>query len=158
MDEADALEDLVDLYAEEGMDELVPAIAGLAARTALRPALRRAASALPPAAARRAVRATSGVVRRMVARGGPAAARAVAPIARSVARVTARRRLPPRAAAAALQRATARVAAQPRLARRLAAGPSPATEPRRRAVGALGGVVGRRFVIQGPVEIRIIGR
>ena len=152
MDEYDALEDLSDWYADEQIDEAIPALGALVARTAAGPLLRRAATGMGRAAARELVRSGTRAVHTLVRRQGRPAVRAMPRLARSVARVVARRRLSPRAAATALQRVASRVAAQPRLVRRLAGRQTMRRPP------TLGGRLPRRLVVRGPVEITITAR
>jgi hypothetical protein len=113
----DALEDLADLFADEELDEALPVLAGMAARTMVRPALRRAALSSP--LRRQIVRSTTQVAQNLVRRQGPAALRALPRIAQSVGQTAARRRLSPSRLPQAIRQTGARVAAQPRLVRQL---------------------------------------
>lgn len=154
-DELDALEDLADWFADEDLDEALPVLAGIAARAALRPTLRRVATQLSAPIRRQLVRGTTQAVRALVGRQGPQALRAVPRLAQSIGRIAARRRLRPTALTQAIRRTTARVAAQPGLVRRLA---QPTTgQLATRPVASVRGA-SRRFVVRGPVEIHIISR
>jgi hypothetical protein len=152
-DEMEAFEDLADWFAEEEMDEALPVLAGLAARTLVRPLVRRAAGQVGRPIARQLVRGATQAARTLIQRRGPRAVRALPRIARSVARTAVRRRLPVTALPQAVRRAAARVAAQPRLVQRLAS-PAARVTPVRARVGAAPGSV-RRWRMGGPVEITI---
>jgi hypothetical protein len=151
-DELDALEDLADLFADEELDEALPVLAGMAARTMVRPALRRAALSSP--LRRQIVRSTTQVARNLVRRQGPAALRALPRIAQSVGQTAARRRLSPSRLPQAIRKTGARVAAQPRLVGQLS---RPAPGMRRTSVrpGPGRGGLPQRLRLQGPVEIMI---
>jgi hypothetical protein len=151
-DELDVFEDLADWFEDEAVDEALPVLAGVAARAALRPLIRRGAAAAGRTVRRQLVRSATHAARQLTRRQGPQAVRALPRIARSVGRTAARRGARPAALPAALRQTAAQVVRQPALVRRLA-GPAAA---RPRAVGvrrvAAGGVP-RRFVVNGPVEI-----
>jgi hypothetical protein len=151
-DELDALEDLADLFADEELDEALPVLAGMAARTMVRPVLRRAALSSP--LRRQIVHSTTQVARNLVRRQGSAALRALPRIAQSVGQTAARRRLSPSRLPQAIRQTGARVAAQPRLVRQLS---RPAPGMRRTSVrpGPGRGGLPRRLRLQGPVEIMI---
>jgi hypothetical protein len=151
-DELDALEDLADLFADEELDEALPVIAGIAARTMVRPVLRRAALSSP--LRRQIVHSTTQVARNLVRRQGPAALRALPRIAQSVGQTAARRRLSPSRLPQAIRQTGARVAAQPRLVGQLS---RPAPGMRRTSVrpGRGRGGLPQRLRLQGPVEIMI---
>lgn len=151
-DELDALEDLADLFADEELDEALPVLAGIAARTMVRPVLRRAALSSP--LRRQIVHSTTQVARNLVRRQGPAALRALPRIAQSVGQTAARRRLSPSRLPQAIRQTGARVAAQPRLVGQLS---RPAPGMRRTSVrpGLGRGGLPQRLRLQGPVEIMI---
>lgn len=156
-DGLDLFEDLADWYETEDADEALPVLAGVVARAALRPLARQGAAVVGRNLGRQLVRQTTQAARALVRRQGPQAVRALRPIARSVGRAAARRSLRPAALPAAIRKTASRVAAQPRLAQRL-------SRPARRAGRAgpirsrlvVRGGTPRRFVIPGPVEIRVI--
>lgn len=155
-DEAELFEDLADWYEQEQADQALPVLAGVAARAALRPLLRRGGAAAARAAARQIVRGATQAARTLIQRQGPRAVRALGPIGRSVGRAAQRNNLRPAALPGAIRQTAARVAAQPALAQRLIqprqAIVRPGT-PRNRLT--LSGGVPRRFLVQGPVEIII---
>lgn len=144
--EMDVFEDLADWFEDEGVDEALPVIAGVAARAAIRPIVRRTGTAVGRTAARQVVRSATQAAQTLVRRQGPQAVRALPRIARSVGRAAAR----PAAVAPALRRTAARVAARPVLVQSLSR-PLPAAGgsfvARRR--------LPRRVVLRGPVEIVI---
>lgn len=151
--EMDVFEDVADWFEEDGVDEALPVLGGLAARAAVAPLIRRTGAAVGRNVGRQIVRSAAQSARTLVARQGPRAVRALPRIARSVGRTAVRRGTTPAAVPVALRRTTARVARQPGLARRLAtAGPARPASPSTRRIAA-GGAVPRRFVVNGPVEI-----
>lgn len=154
-DEADALEDLADLFAEEEMDEALPVLAGVAARTVVRPLLRRVAGQVSHPLRRQLVHSATQAAQTLVRRQGPQALRALPRIAQSVGRTAARRRLRPAALPQAVRRTAAQVAARPSLVRRLAQ-PTASPAPTRQLPVGRGAT--RRFRLSGPVEIHIISR
>lgn len=149
--EAEAFESMADLYADEGFDEALPVLGMMAARTALRPLMRRQGAQLSRAARRQIARQTTQAARALIHRVGPVAARALPRIARSVGRVAARRRMRPEAVAGALQRTLGRLARDPALRRRLLR--IAQASPRRSHTGRGPGRLPRRLVVHGPVEI-----
>jgi hypothetical protein len=153
-DEWDALEDLADLFADEELDEALPVLAGMAARTMVRPLLSRTATSLSRPIRRQIVRSTTQVAQNLIRRQGPAAVRALPRVAQSVGQTAARRRLPPSRLPRAIQQTGARVTAQPSLVRQLS---RPASGMRRtplRPASRRGGVP-QRLRLRGPVEITI---
>jgi hypothetical protein len=153
MDEYEALEDLADLFAEEDLDEALPVLARVVARTAVRPVLRRAGGQISRPVRRQLVRSATQATQTLMRRRGPQAARALPRIAQSVGRTAARRGLRPAAVPQAMRRTAAQVAARPALVRRLA---QPTVSPAaRRPVGR---GVPQRLRLRGPVEITIISR
>ncbi len=150
-DEFDALEDLVDQFSDEELDEALPIIAGVAARGLVQPVLQRAGSALSRPLRQQLVRGTSRAVQTLVRRQGPQAVRALPSIVRSVGQTAARRRLPARALPQAIQRTATQVANSPQLTRRLTGATSPSARSSR-------GGLPQRLVLRGPVEITITSR
>lgn len=146
--ETELFEDLGDWFEDEGVDEALPVLAGVAARAAVRPLVRRTGSVVSRAAGRQVVRSATQAARTLVRRQGAQAVRALPRIARSVGRAAARWNARPGAVASALRRTAARVAARPALVRRLAHPTAPASTRRLAASG-----VPRRIVVRGPVEI-----
>ncbi len=157
-DEMDALEDLADQFAEEDLDEALPILAGVAARAAVRPVLRRTAAQLSRPVRRQMVRATTQAARTLVRRQGPRAVRALPRIAQSVGRTAARRRVPPSRLPQAIRSTTARVAARPTLVRRLARPTARVTPPAMSRRVGMGMGDRQRITLRGPVEITILGR
>ncbi len=152
-DELELFEDLADWFEEEEADEALPVLAGIAARAAVRPLIRRTGALLGRTAGRQLVRGAVQAARTLVSRQGPRAVRALPRIARSVGRAAARRGLRPTVVPVAMRRAAARVVAQPALARRLS---QPAVVSRRPGVrrrGIVSSGVPRRFTVAGPVEL-----
>lgn len=153
-DELELFEELADWFEEEDADAALPVLAGLAARTALRPLVRQGGGAIARGVRRQLVRGAAQAARNLVRRQGPRAVRALRPIARSVGRAAARNRLRPAALPAAIRQTANRVAAQPRLARRLSQTPGQAIGARgSRNRPTLSGGMPRRLVVRGPVEI-----
>ena len=153
--EMEVFEDLADWFEEEEADEAMPIIAGMAARAAIRPILRRGATMAGRALRRRIVRGATQGARRLVQKQGPRAVRAIRPIAKSVGRAVVRQGIKPAVIPKAITKTAARVAAQPALTRRLS---RPALRtgipvaPRRYAVF---GRKPHRMLVNGPVEIII---
>ena len=152
-DEMDVFEDLADWYEEEQADEALPVLAGVAARAALRPLIRRGAAVAGRAVRRQLVRGATQAARSLVRRQGPQAVRALPRIARSVGRTAARRGVRPTALPTAIRQTAARVAAQPGLARRLSRPTVAVSRGPARRLGVRSGGVPRRLVVRGPVEI-----
>jgi hypothetical protein len=155
-DELDIFEDLADWFEEEEADEALPVLAGVAARAALRPVIRRGAVTAGRTVRRQLVRRTTQAARNLVRRQGPRAVRALRPIARTVGRAAARQGMRPAALPGAIRQATDRVAAQPALVRQLSqtgGAPGRMSAPRGRI--NISGRARRRVVINGPVEIII---
>ncbi|MGZ8190290.1 MAG: hypothetical protein ACXWTS_03575 [Methylococcaceae bacterium] len=155
--EMDMFEDLVDWFEQEEADEALPIVAGIAARSALRPVIRRGRTTVGRAVNRQIVRGATQAVQNLTRQQGPQAVRALRPIAASIGRVAARRGMRPTALPNAIRRATARVAAQPALTRRLVHTTvriSRRLAPRTHLNVSIGSVP-RRLVVNGPVEIII---
>jgi len=157
LDEYDAFVDMVDALAEEEMEVAIPVLGGMAARTLVRPLVRRIDVPLARPVARQLVRGAAQAARALVRQQGPQAVRALPRLARGLARTAERWRLPVTALPRAIYRTAARVAAQPRLVRRLVppAGRVASSLPRPdlTRVGRT-----RRFRLSGPVEIAIMSR
>ncbi len=157
-DEMDVFEELADWFEQEGTDEALPVIAGVAARAALRPLLRTGMARVGQTARRQLVRSATAAARQLVGRQGAGAVRSLQRIASSVGNTAARRGLRPEALPRAVQQTAASVAAQPALVRRLSqptarSGRVAGSAPRSRLVVRGGGGTPRRFVVNGPVEI-----
>ena len=153
-DEADALDELADWFAEEEMDAALPVLAGVAARTVLRPMLGRVAGQIARPLRRQLVRSATQAAQTLLRRRGPRALRALPRIAQSVGRTAVRRRLRPSVLPQAMRRTAAQVAARPRLLRRLTQAPTGVIPRRRYGARAMP----QRFILRGPVEIQIISR
>jgi hypothetical protein len=153
-DEMELFEDLADWYEETQVDEALPLIAGVAARAALRPMVRRGAAVASRAVRRQLVRGATQAARQLAGRQGARGVRALSRITRSVGRTAVRRGLRPANLPTAIRQTTARIAAQPGLVRRLSQPGAVTTgaAPRSRVI-LRGGGTPRRFVVNGPVEI-----
>jgi hypothetical protein len=115
--EFDDFEAMADLYAEDGVDEALPAAVALAARAAARGLGFRNVAQLSQAGRRALVRGVAGAARELVRRQGPRAVRALPRLAHSAARVATRSAPTPQAAVQAVRRGL------PRTARRTAQNP-----------------------------------
>ena len=173
--EDEALEAMAELAARN--PQVIPVVAGLAARTLVR----RAGATMPTAARRQAVRNVARAAQTLVRSGGPARIRALPRVVRSVQRTAATRRTPPAVRPRVALNTARRVAASPRLARRLSR-PLPRGRalvrravaggralrpgmrgpmmrgmrgPMMRGAGMRGGIgrAGRSFVWRGPIRI-----
>jgi hypothetical protein len=157
---------VVDLFAEDGVDEALPAIVGLAARAAARGLGFRNLTQVSQAGRRALVRGVAAAARELVRQRGPRAVRALPRLAQAAARVAQLRARTPQQAAQAVRRglpqAARRVAQNPQAVRRLAqpqrAGAAPLARPTAvgrgiRATAATGGT--RRYTFQGPVTLTI---
>ena len=121
IDEHEALSDLADLFAEEGLDEALPVLGGLAARTLLQPI---SAGRIGAPLRRQLVASATQAARTLAGRAGPEALRALPRLAQSIGRTAGRREVRPAALPQALRRTAVQVASQPALLARLdAAGP-----------------------------------
>jgi hypothetical protein len=162
----DAFDDAVDLFAEDGVDEALPAVVGLAARAAARGLGFRNLTQVSQAGRRALVRGVAAAARELVRQRGPHAVRALPRLAAAATRVAQRRARTPQQAAQAVRRglpqAARRVAQNPQVMRRLAqpqrtGAPAPLARPtavgRGRPAAAAGG--GRRYTFQGPVTLTI---
>lgn len=143
--EADAFDELSDLYVEDGLDEALPVLAGIAARRLVVPMLARGARSLARPLARQMLQSATRAARTLVNTQGRQAVRALPAIARNVARRAVRTATRPAALPQTLVRAATQVAARPELVSRLS----------RPQAGAVHARTGRVFQINGPVEITI---
>jgi hypothetical protein len=154
-DEAEALEDLADWFAEEESFATLPILGGLAARALVWPLMRRAGIRFSHPEACALVRGATQAGRALIRAGGGQALRALPDITRSVLRSALRQRLPVKALPAALRRTVEQVAAKPRPQPRFDSteGPqaTPTAEPR-----VLRLDTPQRLQITGPVEITIV--
>ncbi|HWP20753.1 MAG TPA: hypothetical protein VNO84_16610 [Burkholderiaceae bacterium] len=129
----EAFDAVADLYENEGMDEALPALVGLAARTAARGLGLRNVAQLSQAARRDLVRGVAAAAREF-ARAGAAGpdVRVLPRLARSAARVAQARVPTPQQAVRTVRRglpaAARRVARNPAIARRVTS-PAPLTRP-----------------------------
>ncbi|WP_454742951.1 hypothetical protein [Cupriavidus necator] len=162
----DAFDAVADLYLEDGVDEALPAVVGLAARAAARGLGFRNMAHLSQAARRSLVRGVAAAARELVRSRGPQAVRALPRLAQSSARVAQRQAPTPQRAAQLVRRglpqAARRVARNPRMASQLA---QPArSRPLARATDLGRGVPsadigrGRTFHISGPATLTITPR
>jgi hypothetical protein len=163
----DAFDDAVDLFAEDGVDEALPAVVGLAARAAARGLGFRNLTQVSQAGRRALVRGVASAARELVRQRGPRAVRALPRLAQAATRVAQRRARTPQQAAQAVRRGlpqtARRVAQNPQVVRRLAqrqraGAPAPLARPT--AVGrgmpmATAGGGRRRYTFQGPVTLTI---
>jgi hypothetical protein len=154
-DEIDSLEELADEFAEGGVDEALPVLAGLAARAVLRPVAGRSANRVNGPLRRRLIHSAIQTARALVRRRGPEGIRALPRIIRRVARRAARQGLRPEALPQAIRRTAAQMLAQPGIASRPSQTAPAAASNRRRTL--LDGFP-QRLILQGPVEIQIFGR
>lgn len=122
-DELDDFDAMADLYTEDGVDEALPALVALAARSAARGMGLRNVAQLTQAGRRALVRGVGSAARELVRGNGPSAVRALPRLTHAAARAAQRGAATPARAAQVFQRqlpATARrVAQSPRLMQRL---------------------------------------
>ena len=151
IDEGEALDDLTDLFVEEGLDDALPVLGGLAARALLQPL---SAGRIGAPLRRQLVESATQAARALAGRAGPEAVRALPRLAQSIGRTAGRRDVRPAALPQALRRTAAQVASQPALLARLLR-PGPKRSPTRTGLdrGAP-----QRLVVPGPVEIHILSR
>ncbi|WP_137896307.1 hypothetical protein [Ramlibacter sp. 2FC] len=165
--EFDDFDAMAELYAEEGVDEALPAAVALAARAAARGLGLPNVSQLGQAGRRALVRGVAAAARELVRRQGPRAVQALPRLAHSAARVAARSAGTPQRAAQAvrrgLPRTAQRVAQSPRTLRRLAqpAGGRRPVAPLARPTQLGRGLPSQRlagprtFEIDGPVTLTV---
>ena len=149
IDEHEALSDLADLFAEEGLDEALPVLGGLAARTLLQST---SAGRIGAPLRRQLVASATQAARTLAGRAGPEALRALPRLAQSIGRTAGRREVRPAALPQALRRTAAQIASQPPLLARLMRS-GHKRSPARTGVGS---GAPRRLVVPGPVEIHIL--
>ncbi|KUE85244.1 hypothetical protein ASL20_29630 [Cupriavidus necator] len=157
---------MIDLYANDGIDEALPAAVALATRAAARGLGLSNVAQLSAAGRRQLVRGVASAARELVRAGGPGATRALAPLARAATRVARQRQQPPNQAARALRRglpqAARRVVANPRMLDRLAqpAPPGPMARPTGigRGVRTIRPRRPRTFHFGGPVTLTVAPR
>jgi ABC-type transporter Mla subunit MlaD len=163
----DAFEDMADLFAEDGVDEALPAVVGLAARAAARGLGFRNLTQVSQAGRRALVRGVAAAARELIRQRGPHAVRALPRLAQAATRVAMRRARTPQQLAQAVRRglpqAARRVAQNPQVVRRLAqperAGkPAPLARPKSIGRGIPSAHIdggARRYTFQGPVTLTI---
>jgi hypothetical protein len=88
IDEREALDDLTELFVEEGLDEALPVLGGLAARTLLQPL---SAGRIGAPLRRQLVETATQAARTLGERAGPEALRALPRLAQSIGRTAGRR-------------------------------------------------------------------
>ncbi len=165
-DASEAFDDVADLFIEDGVDEALPAVVALAARTAARGLGFRNLQQVSQAGRRALVRGVASAARELVRHRGPRAVAALPRIAQAATRVAARRAPTPQRAVQQVRRglpqAARRVAQNPQVVRylsrpqRSAAGPGPAARPAAVGHGVPGGRCGARtYTFQGPVTLTI---
>ena len=128
----DAFDAVADLYDDEGLDEALPAMVGLAARAAARGLGLRNVAQLSQAGRQALVRGVASAARELARRAPPQAMRALPRLAHSAAKVAQRRVPTPQQAAQAVRRglpaAARQVAQNPRVVRQMAR-PAPLARP-----------------------------
>ena len=154
IDEREALSDLADLFAEEGLDEALPVLGGLAARALLRPL---SAGRIGAPLRRQLVESATQAARTLAGRAGTEAVGALPRLAQSIGRTAGRRDVRPSALPQALRRTAVQVASQPALLARLMR-PGRKRSPTRTGLDISSGRHGtpQRVVVPGPVEIHIL--
>lgn len=153
LDDIDAFEDMAALYADEGLDEALPVLAGMAARSLLGPAMRGTATRLSRPLRRQLVGSAREAARMLCRDHGRQAVRALPRLAQSIARTATERRLRPAGLPPLVRRTVAEVAARPALVRRLSRSGATTT----RGAGSWHRIP-QRMVLRGPVEITILSR
>jgi hypothetical protein len=154
-DEREALEDLADWFAEEESFALLPVLGAMAARTLVRPLIRRAGTRLTQPEACMLVRAATQAARMLIRSGGAQAICAMPDITRRVLRTALRQRLPVKALPDALRRAATEVGPKSPLQQRDVS-PSVAVDPQLAGQRVIRLDTPQRFQITGPVEITIV--
>jgi hypothetical protein len=152
------------LYLEDGVDEALPALVGLAARAAARGLGLRNVAQLSAAGRRALVRGVASAARELTLQAGPQAVRALPRLAHSAARVAQRRAPTPAQAVQTVRRAlpaTARqVAGNPRVVQQMARARrrrAPLARPTNLGRGLPDGTLlgPRQFRFHGPVTLTI---
>ncbi|MDR6502379.1 hypothetical protein J2785_005559 [Burkholderia ambifaria] len=159
----EAFDALADLYVEDGVDEALPPMVGLAARTAIRGLGFRNAAQLSAAARRALVRGVAAAARELARSRSPHAVRALPRLTHAAA-AAAQRRLPTpqqavRLVRRELPRAARQLAQNPRLIRSAVqqGAPRPLVCPAHMGHGLRSARIGRSrsFHIDGPVTLTI---
>jgi hypothetical protein len=162
-DASEAFDDMADLFVEDGVDEALPAVVALAARTAARGLGFRNLQQVSQAGRRALVRGVAAAARELVRHRGPRAVTALPRLAQAATRVAARRAPTPQRAMQQVRRglpqAARRVAQNPQVVRRLARpqsrGPRPVARPAGVGRGSPGPIGTRTYTFQGPVTLTI---
>jgi hypothetical protein len=154
-DEAEALEDLADWFAQEESYAALPVLGGMAARTLVFPLMRRTGIRLSQPEACALVRGATQAGRALIRAGGGQALRALPDVTRAVVRTALRQRLAVKALPEALRRAVQQVALKRRPQQRFASTDgTEATQGSQQRVLRLD--TPQRLQITGPVEITIV--
>jgi plasmid stabilization system protein ParE len=167
--EFDDFDAVIDLYAEDGVDEALPAAVALAARAAARGLGFRNVTQLSQTGRRALVRGVAAAARELVRGRSPQAVRGLPRLAHAAARVAQRRVPTPQAAAQALRRGlpqtARRIAQNPRAAQRVARAAAAAPRPLARPTTIGRGMPGprpasgpRQYSFSGPVTLTITPR
>ena len=151
IDEREALDDLTEVFVEEGLDEALPVLGGLAARALLQPL---SAERIGAPLRRQLVDSATQAARTLAGRAGPEALRALPRLAQSIGRTAGRRDVRPAALPQALRRTAVHVTSQPASLARLMRS-APKRSPTRTVLGQ---GAPQRLVVPGPVEIHILSR
>ncbi|WP_431819673.1 hypothetical protein [Burkholderia sp. F1] len=159
----EAFDALADLYVEDGVDEALPVLIGLAARAAVHVLGFRDAAQLSVAARRALVRGVAAAARELARSRAPHAVRALPHLARSAAEVAQRQLPTPQQAVRLVRRELPRAARQlaqnPRLIRSAVqpGAPRPLAGPADTGRGMRSARIGRSrtFHIDGPVTLTI---
>jgi hypothetical protein len=154
IDEREALDDLTELFVEEGLDEALPVLGGLAARALLQPLSAGRTGRIGAPLRRQLVESVTQAARTLAGRAEPEALRALPRLAQSIGRTAGRRDARPAALPQALRRTAAQIASQPALLARLMRS-GPKRSPTRTGLGR---GAAQRLVVPGPVEIHILSR
>jgi len=154
IDEREALDDLTELFVEEGLDEALPVLGGLAARALLQPLSAARTGRIGAPLRRQLVESATQAARTLAGRAEPEALRALPRLAQSIGRTAGRRDARPAALPQALRRTAAQIASQPALLARLMRS-GPKRSPTRTGLGR---GAAQRLVVPGPVEIHILSR
>lgn len=161
---ADGFDELIDLY-EDGVDEALPAVVGMAARAAARGLGFRNVAQMTQAGRRALVRGVASAARELARSRTPQAMRVLPQLAHSAGRVARRGGGAPQRAAQvirqSLPRTAQRVAQDPRIVRRVTTSSPvgrPASLGRGVRTGGLPPRVPRTFNIAGPVTVTITPR
>jgi hypothetical protein len=154
IDEREAVDDLTELFVEEGLDEALPVLGGLAARALLQPLSAGRTGRIGAPLRRQLVASATKAARTLAGRAGPEALRALPRLAESIGRTAGRRDVRPAGLPQALRRTAAQIASQPALLARLIRSGSKRSPTRT----GLGHRAPQHLVVPGPVEIHILSR